>query len=236
MRRAPIASISLSVALAFLALSPSVFGEVPSPSGNDHILRIAVVRVGYVYRNMQEFSQSLQNRKNRITQVQADETKRRQELDGLVNQLEQFKKGSPQWYALRDTIDNKKLELESWGKKMQLELDRENKKGLMDQYRHVNEAAQTIAEQQHLDLVVSDYTPEIVGPDFDGIPQQQLEQLILTRAVLFADKKADITQEVLTLVDANFAKEKQAVGAAPMGPGVPPAPGVKSVAPNPAGH
>jgi Skp family chaperone for outer membrane proteins len=116
---------------------------------------------------------------------------------------------------------------------MQLELDREKKKALIEQYRHVNEAVETIANQQHLDLVVSDYTPEIVGPDLDGIPQQQLEQLVLQRAVLFAGKKADITEEVLTLVDANFAKQKQAVGAtAPNTAAVPPAPGL----PAPTGH
>ena len=79
---------------------------------------------------------------------------------------------------------------------MQLELDREKKKALIEQYRHVNEAVEAIANQQHLDLVVSDYTPEIVGPDLDGIPQQQLEQLVLQRAVLFAGKKADITGRV----------------------------------------
>jgi Skp family chaperone for outer membrane proteins len=196
------------------------------------------VRIGYIYRNMQEAAQSFQSLKNRFTQMQGDEAKRRQELEGLANQLLQFKVGSPQWFSLRDSIDDKKLALESWAKKMQIELDREKKKALIDQYRHVNEAVQTVAEQQHLDLVVSDYTPEIVGPDFDGIQQQQLEQLVLSRAVLFAGKKADITQEVLTLVDANFAKEKQAVGAAPAGPvghGVPPAPGVNPAIP-PTGH
>jgi Skp family chaperone for outer membrane proteins len=210
--------------LATLALLLSAsLASAQTPPPNDHVLKTAVVRVGYIYRNMQESAQSFQTLKTRVGQMQQEEAARRHALEELDNQLKQLKVGSPQWVSIRNQLDDKKFEMDSWGKKMQLELDREKKAALMDQYRHVNEAVQAIAEQQHLDLVLSDYTPDIVGPDFDAIPQQQLEQLVLTRAVLFAGKKADVTQEVLTLLDANFAKQKQAATATPA---VPPAPGV----------
>jgi len=213
-------------ALASLALllSCSIAGAQAQPptAANDHNLKVAVVRVSYIYRNMQESAQAFQNLKARVGQMQQEEGARRKALEDLDNQLKQLKPGSPQWVSMRNQLDDKKFELDSWGKKMQLELDREKKSVLMDQYRHVNEAVQNIAEQQHIDLVISDYTPEIVGPDFDGIPQDRLEQLILSRAVLFAGKKADITQEVLTILDANFAKNRQAVGGAtPAVPAIP---------------
>ena len=222
MRRA---CLTLALILAASLAVPSRT-QAQATGANDHNLKIAIVRVGYIYRNMQESAQALQNLKGRVGQMQQEEGSRRKAIDDLNNQLQQLKPGSPQWATMRNQLDDKKFELDSWVKKMQLELDREKKSVLMDQYRHVAEAVQTVAEQQHLDLVISDYTPEIVGPDFDAIPQQQLENLVLTRAVLFAGKKADITQEVLTVLDANFAKQRQAVGAGPAAPGVPPAPGV----------
>jgi Skp family chaperone for outer membrane proteins len=211
------------IGVAFFTLTAALRAEAQSApaTANDHILRTAVVRVGYIYHNMQESAQSFQNLKTRFTEMQQEQARKGQEIDGLVNQLQQLKPGSPQWVTLRDSIDDKKLALESWGKKMQLELDRQKKKELMNQYQHVNEAVDAVAKQLNLDLIISDSTPEITGPDLDGIPYQQLEQLLAARAVLFAGKKTDVTQEVLTLVDANFAKQKQAVGAAPSGNAVP---------------
>jgi Skp family chaperone for outer membrane proteins len=220
--------LTLSALALLLTCSIPSLTRAQATAANDHTLKIAIVRVGYIYRNMQESAQSFQTLKNRVGQMQQEEAARRKAIDDLNNQLQQLKPGSPQWVTMRNQLDDKKFELDSWGKKMQLELDREKKAALMEQYRHVNEAVQTIAEQMHLDLVISDYTPEIVGPDFDAVPQQQLEQIVLTRAVLFAGKKADITQEVLTVLDANFAKQRQAIGSGPATPGVPPAPGVPS--------
>jgi len=213
------------ITLAFILTCTLVCrAQTPPSPANDHNLKIAVVRVSYIYRNMQESAQAFTNLKARVGQMEQEGAAKRKAAEDLDNQLKQLKPGSPQWLSMRAQLDDKKFELDSWTKKMQLELDRVKKAALIDQYRHVNEAVQTVAEQQHLDMVISDYTPEIVGPDFDAIPQQQLEQLILTRAVLFAGKKADVTQEVLTVLDANFAKNRQSIGATPSGPAVP-APG-----------
>ena len=225
MRPSRITLITLTLLLTCSLISVT---RSQAPAANDHTLKIAIVRVGYIYRNMQESAQSFQTLRGRVGQMQQEEAARRKAIDDLNNQLTQLKPGSPQWITMRNQLDDKKFELDSWGKKMQLELDRDKKAALMEQYRHVNEAVQTVATQMNLDLVISDYTPEIVGPDFDAIPQQQLEQIVLTRAVLFAGKKADITQEVLTVLDANFAKQRQAIGTGPgpATPGVPPAPGV----------
>lgn len=231
MRRANLApALLLGAALTALSAAAPARAQAAPPSaaagaGNDHVLRAAVVRVVDVQRKMQEAAQTAQMLQGRLTQMQQQEQTRRQEIQTLIGQANQLKAGSPQWLSLRDTVDNKKLELEVWAKKAQLELDRTRKAELVNQFRHVNEAVQAIAEREHLDLVVIDSSPEIIGPDLDGIQYNELTQVLASRAVAYASKKADITEEVLTLVDANFAKQKQSVGAGPTG-GVPPAPGV----------
>jgi len=213
-------SLATLTAIALLLTCGPVSRAQTPPAGNDHNLKLGVVRIGYIYRNMQESAQAFTNLKARVGQMQQEQAARQKALEDLDNQLKQLKPGSPQWLSMRGQLDDKKLDLDSWGKKMQIELDREKKAALMDQYRHVNEAVQSVAEQMHIDLVISDYTPDIVGPDFDGIAQERLEQLILTRAVLFAGKKADITQEVLTVLDATFAKNRQSIGATPPAPAI----------------
>jgi hypothetical protein len=69
--------------------------------------------------------------------------------------------------------------------------------------------------------VLADESPDI-GPDMDKVTSQQLQAVLASRAVLFANKKADITQEVLTTVEFNFAKSGPVPAPAPI--------------PGPAGH
>jgi len=76
--------------------------------------------VGYIYSHLQEAAQSFQNLKNRFTQMQADEAKRRQELADLANQLQQFKVGSPQWFLFATALTTRNW-LSSLGQKMQID-------------------------------------------------------------------------------------------------------------------
>jgi hypothetical protein len=55
----------------------------------------------------------------------------------------------------------------------------------------------------------------------DKVNAAQLDTLLGQRAVLFANKKADITDDVLTMIEANFAKQGQIAGPPPL-PAVPP--------------
>jgi len=233
MRRAYLApaligvSVAAATGIAIAALSPRADAQATPQASNDHVLRTGVVRVVDVQRKMQEGAQTAQMLQSRFTTMQQEEGRRRQEIQNLIGQAQSLKPGSPQWISLRDTVDNKKLDLEMWAKKSQLDLDRTRKAELVNQFRHVNEAVQMVAERDHLDLVVIDSTPEIIGPDLDANPYNELAQALASRAVAYAGKKADITEEVLTMVDANYAKQKQAVGAGPAAPGgVPLAPGV----------
>jgi Skp family chaperone for outer membrane proteins len=100
-----------------------------------------------------------------------------------------------------------------------VQLERWYKQSLKGMYDHMADAAAQVASQQHLDLVIADQSPEI-GPDLEKANIGQLEAALAARAVLFANKKADITEDVLTVVEANFAKQNPSPGPPPL-----PAPG-----------
>jgi hypothetical protein len=89
-------------------------------------------------------------------------------------------------------------------------------------YDHIAAAAAQVAEQEHLDLVIADPFRDI-GPDMDKATAAQLDAALSSRIVLFANKKADITEDVITMVQLNFAKQQ----APPGGPLPLPAPGAK---------
>lgn len=213
MRRVQIAfaALVIAAAAALLARAAGAAGNPPT-APNDHLLRIGVVRVGQMYHNMQEFKKFENDFRNARNQLQQEQQKRGEELNQLMAQREQLKPGSQQWNDLRANIDLKTAEYKTSNDLAQLKLDRFRKESLIRFYQHVNEAAAAIAKEQNLDLVLADSSPEILGPDFDAIPVAQLDSVLSTRAVLFANKKADITEEVLTRVDANFAKENPTPG------------------------
>jgi len=211
MRRTLIAFAGLLIALT---LWTPLHAAGPAPganSANDHLLRIGVVRVGQIYHSMQEGKKFEAEFRNRRSQLQQDQQKRTDELNQLVSQREQLKPGSAQWNDLRAQIDQKTAELEIAKQMAQLQLDRYRKTSVKQAYDHIADAVAAIAEQQHLDLVIADSSPEFLGPDLDAIPYAQLDQMLAARAVLFANKKADITDEVLLMVDANFAKQNTGV-------------------------
>ncbi|HSZ57302.1 MAG TPA: OmpH family outer membrane protein [Tepidisphaeraceae bacterium] len=200
---------SAFVPLLAIALAAAALGAGPAPAGSpDHVPQIAVVRMAQITRNCTEYKQLIQTLQARANDMNQEEGKRRTEITQMIEQLSQLKGGSAQWLGLRDQIDDKKLALEVWGEKMKLELDRRQKAGEKSLYDHITQAVQTVAENQHLDLVLSDNGPDLIGPDLDGITPSQFHQLLNARAVLFANKKADVTEDVLTLVESNFKNQK----------------------------
>lgn len=207
------------VALLALAMSATALRAAASPS--DHVPQIAVVRTAQITRNCTESKQLVQALQARANQMTQEQAKKKNEIDQMIEQASQLKAGSAQWLQLRDQIDDKRLALEVWNEKMKLELDRKQKAGEKSVYDHVTQAVQTVAENQHLDLVLADNSPDFIGPDLDGITPAQFHQLLAARAVLFANKKADITEDVLTLVESNFKNQKSE--AANAGPAAPPA-------------
>jgi Skp family chaperone for outer membrane proteins len=205
------------VALLAVGLAAAV-ARSDQPSAADHVPQIAVVRAAQVTRDCTEWKQMTQAINARLNEMKQEQAKRENEINQLIDQQTQLKAGSAQWAALREQIDDKKLGLEVWAKKMQLELERRQKAGMKSTYDHVAQAVTKIATDRHLDLVLADNSPEFLGPDLDKITPPQLEQVLALRGVLFTTKNADITEDVKTLVEANFKSQ-----AASAGPQTPPA-------------
>jgi Skp family chaperone for outer membrane proteins len=214
---------SLAVAaLLAVVLPAAVARSEQSPAGvAEHVPQIAVVRAAQVTRDCSEAKQLTQSLSARVTQMNQERTQKEADINKLIEQQQQLKSGSAQYNELRDRIDDQKLALELWVKKMQIELDRRQKAGLKSIYDHVNQAVQKIAEDRHLDLVLADNSPDFMGPDLDKVTLPQFEQMLAARGVLFATKKADITSDVLMLVEANFKTQKSEAASA--GPPTPPA-------------
>jgi Skp family chaperone for outer membrane proteins len=204
------------IALLLVALAATLVRS--DPPAADKVPQIAVVRPAQITHKCAEWKQMTDAIKAQYAQIKQEEAKRENEVQQLIEQMSQLKAGSAQWAQLRDTIDDKRLAAEVWAKKTDLDLQRRQKAGMKSVYDHVTQAVQTIAQSRHLDLVLADNSPDFSGPDLDAVPLQNFQQMLSARAVVFANKNADITEDVLTLMDANFKSQ-----AASTGPQNPPA-------------
>jgi Skp family chaperone for outer membrane proteins len=186
------------------------------PAAGDHMLAIGVVNTTRVLRTMQETKKLDADFRGQNTALSQQQRQKEMDIEELQKHRDQnLKPGSQQWNDETDTIDNKRSELEVWKRVSTVKLERSYKLSLKGIYDHIAAAAEQVAMQQHLDLVIADQTPEI-GPDLEAADVRALQAALAARAVLFANKKADITEDVLTAVEANFAKTNPAPGPGPV--------------------
>jgi Skp family chaperone for outer membrane proteins len=216
--------LRLVPALLVWAALPLIQNSCPAQAAPaDHLLSIGVVNTTRVVRTMQETKKLDADFRAQNTGLAQQQRQKEAEIQQLQDHRDNnLKPLSQQYNDETEAIDKKRAELEVWKQMSNIQLERAYKVSLKGLYDHIAAAAAQVAEQQHLDLVIADQTPEI-GPDLEKANVNQLQAALAARAVLFANKKADITEDVLTVVEANFARQ----GGAPVGPPTLPAPGAK---------
>jgi Skp family chaperone for outer membrane proteins len=184
----------------------------PQPAANDHQVAIGVVNVTTIYLAMKEPKKLTEAMRAQQEQLAKEQQQREGALNDMVKHRGEFKPGSAQFDAETKQIEDEQVKYQIWVATARAQLERQQKKNLKQIFDHIQQATREIAQQLHLNVVIADQSPEI-GPDLNGINVQDLSQRLASRAVLYYDKKADITDEVLTRVEANYANGAGAAGA-----------------------
>jgi Skp family chaperone for outer membrane proteins len=213
-RFAPAAALITGAAL--LVCWNSCRAQAAAPAAGDHVLSIGVVNTTRVLRTMQETKKLDGDFRAQQSNLGQQQHQKEAEIEDLQKHRDtNLKPASQQWNDETESIDRKRAELEVWKQMSTVQLQRSYKVSLKGIYDHIAAAAEQVALQQHLDLVIADQTPEI-GPDLEAADVRSLQAALAARAVLFSDKKADITDDVLIAVEANYAKQNPTPGPAPI--------------------
>jgi Skp family chaperone for outer membrane proteins len=69
-------------------------------------------------------------------------------------------------------------------------------------------ACKMIAEQKKIDLVLIEHTPAI-PVDLTALTPDQFQALLKQKTVVYKSDKTDITQAVIALLNADYAKSEQ---------------------------
>jgi Skp family chaperone for outer membrane proteins len=196
----PVAVGAAAMAALFLAR--------PSRSAADPPGAVPVV-IGIA--NPEKIAESIHEYQDLVAQLDLDKknfdsaaTEKQNNVNSMKQALSFLKPDSQQYADQEDKLLKASIELEAWGKETELALQRDQKNKIKNLFLEIEDAIAQVAQKDGINLVIADQRPKI--PDnIDAIDVNQLRALISQRTVLYSDQSHDISGEVITLLDKNYA-------------------------------
>lgn len=203
MNRVWIVALALALSMVFVASSHAQ--DVP---------RIATANPGKIFQDMQE-TKDLKDQLDTQSKALADQQKAQEEtLQGLQSALKQLQPGAPQYNDKRKELIQKAVELDTWKKVQQAQVQDQQKFQMKSLFDKIADAAKVIATDKKLDLVITETNVDFPA-DMDQVSVDQLRALINQRNILFSSGKLDISAEITAKLDADYKAKGAAAPAAP---------------------
>jgi Skp family chaperone for outer membrane proteins len=207
-------------ALAALALAAAGTGHAAAPAAPP-AAAVATVDLSRVIDKVTERSEAEVQLNALIKKIQDEYTTRRKALEEDAKKLKDMKDAERS--ALRDRLALDDLRLNEWYKLKSIEIDRERALMWQSIYRNLRAECAKLADAEGYELIlVNDGANEIrVQRDDKRSPEQQVQEQMANRRVLFAGKGIDVTDKlILRMNNARTAKPADAAApaAAPAAP------------------
>jgi Skp family chaperone for outer membrane proteins len=128
------------------------------------------------------------------------------------DQRDQLKPDAPQWADLNKQFVQARTEAQTWQQTTQQELARKFRDQAVRMNEKITKEIAEVAKAKGFDMVLAEQTPELNNEQLASMqPQQVMGVLFGSRNVLFAAGTTDLTQDVITKLDAGY---KSPAGAA----------------------
>jgi Skp family chaperone for outer membrane proteins len=203
-------------------------------------VRIAVADAARIFNEMQETKDTqaqMQEERNRLEAVGKEKA---DELNKLKAQREQLKAGAPGYDELTDKLNDAYNDFQAWRASAQAKAERNQKRQVSTLFQKVEAATAQVAQSQGYDLVLAKQQPSL-PENLDAVKYEQVVQILSARNVLYAAPRADISDQVIQVLNTNYKGHGGAATTAPpraprtAAPTTPaPAPAPRSPAPAPA--
>jgi len=171
-------------------------------------IKIAVANAGKIFSEIKEKKDWEQKMVADQKTLQDTAFQKQQKVKSLTEQRDNLRTDSPQYADKDKELQTAKIDLEVWAQIQQAEQQRTNKiqtKALFDKI--VNAVAE-VATSKGLDLVLADQHPEMPDNFMDQATLEQVRALLGQRNVLYSSPQVDITQDVITSMDAKYSAGK----------------------------
>lgn len=170
---------------------------------------IATANPAKIFNEMQETKELKEKLESDSKKLGDQQKAKEEELKGLQESLKVLSPGAPQYYESRKNFIQKAVELDTWKKVNQAQIQDQQKFQMKVLFDKIMEATKAVAMEQKADLVVAESNVEF--PEMDQINVDQLRALINQRNVIYSSGKLDISDKVTAKLDADY-KAKSGTG------------------------
>ena len=133
---------------------------------------------------------------------------KQQKVKSLQEQRDNLRTDSPQYGDKDKELQTAKIDLEVWAQIQQAESARTNKMQTKALFDKIVNAVAEVATAKGIDLVIADQHPEVPDNFMEQATLEQVRALLGQRNVLYSSPQVDITQDVITALDAKYAAGK----------------------------
>jgi len=126
-----------------------------------------------------------------------------------------FNRTSDEWKKANEDLVKAQVDYQAWFLPEQAKIEWKHRDVLLDMYRQIGIEAAKIAKAKGLDII---FTKAFLAPPQIDVNEAQglddLKQRIINQRILFPTNIADLTQDVLTALNAEYKPKKAAAPAA----------------------
>ena len=166
--------------------------------------KIATANVMKVFNEIQETKDLKSKMENDQKNLQATDLQKKTQLKDLQSARDALKPEAPDYDKANQALMQAAVDYEVWQRIQGANIQRQQKEQMLKIFNKITTAVAQVATQKGLDLVVAEQRPEV--PDnLDQINVDQVRLLINQRNVLYSTPNVDISNEVITAMDAALA-------------------------------
>lgn len=126
----------------------------------------------------------------------------KRELEDLKNEIDAYKAGTPAWTGAYKKFEEKMAERNAHVEYARLKVESDSAQRMADMYQSLKDAVKAYAKENNIDYVlVNDSIP---GIEIGGL--QATKQQMALRRFLYANDEFDVTNEIVTRMNAAFAQ------------------------------
>jgi len=181
---------------SLLAISVPAHAQEPA--------KIAVASIAKIFADMQETKDLTANLQARVKTLQIEDDKRKTDVAALRNTRDNLKPDSPSFSDANDKWLKANIEYEAWKQITQLDLVRQQKQQMKNIYEKVEAATADVAKQNGFDAVFVQQNLDFPAVEDSRISPDQFRASILQHNVLYVGPKADITGQIIAVLDQKY--------------------------------
>lgn len=165
-----------------------------APSGN----RIAVIDISHIFKNHAGFKQAMDGMKKEVEAFEAELRSRGKEIEGLREQMRNFKSGSPEYKGIEEKMAKRAADGQAQTQLKRRDFLEREAKIYYDIYMEIGAAVAQFSQRNGISLVVRFNSAPIEGTDRNSVLEG------VNRAVVF-QQNLNITPMVLQMLNRRVA-------------------------------